>query len=134
MKDRCNNSQDARYKDYGGRGVVVCNEWLNNYEAFRDWATANGYNDNLTIDRINNDGNYEPGNCRWATTIVQQRNKRAYSNTGHKGIHLRKDTGKYTAYITLDGKTFMLGNFSSLTEALDVRQQNEARLFCNKGA
>lgn len=67
MKKRCYNNNDKRYHRYGGRGITVCAEWLdkkNGFINFYNWAMANGYQDDLTIDRINNDGNYEPSNCR----------------------------------------------------------------------
>ena len=67
MKERCFNPNSISYKYYGGRGIKVCNEWLNSYANFRDWALTNGYVNNLTIDRIENDGNYEPNNCQWIT-------------------------------------------------------------------
>lgn len=75
MRSRCNNQKNKRYDRYGGRGITVCPEWDHSYVAFRDWAIANGYRDNLTIDRIDNDGNYEPQNCRWTTQKEQQNNK-----------------------------------------------------------
>lgn len=77
MRDRCNNPNCAKYADYGGRGIKVCEEW-NDYASFRDWALANGYEVGLEIDRHpNNDGNYEPGNCRFVTRKKNMNNTRA---------------------------------------------------------
>lgn len=80
MKQRCYNEKFWAYSDYGGRGITVCDEWLNNSKSFFDWAMANGYQDNLTLDRINNDGNYEPNNCHWVTMEKQCNNKRSNHN------------------------------------------------------
>lgn len=76
MKQRCSNPKDTRYKNYGARGITICDEWLNDSKKFYDWANNNGYNDNLSIDRIDVKGNYEPLNCRWVTQVEQQNNKR----------------------------------------------------------
>lgn len=76
MIDRCRRKNNHAYKYYGGRGIKVCDEWLENYLVFKEWAINNGYQNNLTIDRINVNGNYEPDNCRWITIQDQQRNKR----------------------------------------------------------
>ena len=76
MKNRCYNPNVAKYKYYGGRGITVCDEWRESYEVFRDWALSNGYVDDLQIDRIDVNGNYESNNCRWATLVEQARNKR----------------------------------------------------------
>ena len=75
MKGRCNTKSCSFYERYGGRGITVCDEWRDSFEAFRDWALANGYRDDLSIDRIDNDGPYSPGNCRWSTEEVQSRNR-----------------------------------------------------------
>jgi len=69
MIQRCTNPNRDKYKWYGGRGIRVCAEWLDSYQAFKDWALSHGYADNLTIDRTNNDGNYEPKNCHWVTKL-----------------------------------------------------------------
>lgn len=84
---RCYNQNSKKYKDYGERGIAVCDEWLHDRRNFYEWAINNGYKDTLTIDRINVNGNYEPSNCRWATAKQQANNKRT------------------CRYITINGKT-----------------------------
>ena len=75
MKTRCSNPNRKEYKNYGGRGIKVCKSWQT-YRNFYKWAIKNGYQDNLTVDRINNDSDYKPSNCRWITIQEQQKNKR----------------------------------------------------------
>lgn len=86
MRDRCTNPNRREYKDYGGRGITVCKEW-EDFQAFYDWSMANGYAENLTIDRVENDGPYSPDNCRWTTRKTQSNNTRQ------------------TVHITIDGET-----------------------------
>ena len=77
MKSRCYNNNNHAYDRYGGRGIKICDEWLNDYESFYSWSIQNGYREGLSIDRINNNGNYSPDNCRWTTTYYQNRNRRS---------------------------------------------------------
>lgn len=76
MKARCFNKGSSIYKYYGGRGISICSEWME-YKNFAEWARANGYRNNLSIDRVDSNGNYEPKNCRWATVKEQSTNRRS---------------------------------------------------------
>lgn len=77
IKSRCYYNKNISYKNYGMRGIKVCNEWKDDFQAFYDWAINNGYKEDLEIDRIDVNGNYEPNNCRWLTHKEQQQNRRA---------------------------------------------------------
>jgi hypothetical protein len=76
MKVRCYNKNAIQYCDWGGRGIIICDEWKNNFKTFYDWAITSGYKKELHLDRINNDGNYEPTNCRFVTQAQNNKNKR----------------------------------------------------------
>ena len=87
MKARCYNGNNENYKYYGARGITVCDEWRNNFEAFQEWAFANGYDNNArfgecTLDRIDVNGHYCPTNCRWATIDEQNKNRRNCKKVG----------------------------------------------------
>lgn len=113
IKDRCYNPNGKGYKNYGARGVVMCDEWLNDFKTFYDWSMANGYKDNLTIDRIDVDGNYEPSNCRWVDINTQANNK------------------QNTVYLTLFDVKLPLGYWSKLTGVNSHTLQHRKKLGYN---
>ena len=86
MRKRCYNPNCKRYKDYGGRGIKICEEWYNSSDAFVEWSLNNGYSDDLTIDRIDVNGDYSPENCKWSTYIEQCNNTRNTIYVEYKGI------------------------------------------------
>ena len=88
MKKRCFNEKDKSYPYYGARGIGVCSEWVDNPQSFFTWALSNGYEEGLTLDRINTNGDYEPDNCRWVTRTEQMRNIRNNIRCDYKGENL----------------------------------------------
>ena len=121
IKTRCYNPNHNSYKDYGGRGIQVCNEWIEDFKTFYDYVTAlpNAMEPGFTLDRIDNDGNYEPGNLRWADRETQNANARMRTNnkTGYTGISYHGD--KYRAKV---GNKH-LGIFLTAEAAAAVRNQ-----------
>jgi len=118
MKSRCKGSTPRNKEYYLDRGITVCEEWLNNFIAFKEWALSNGYSETLSIDRENNDIGYSPTNCRWVTQSTQTENTRILksSNTsGYRGVS--KNGTKWRARIQLNGKEKSLGNYSTKLEA-----------------
>ncbi len=113
IKDRCLNKKSIPFKQYGGRGISVCKEWSDDFSVFYKWAMQNGHKKELTIDRINNDGNYEPSNCRFATPSVQARNTKrlGVNNTsGFRGVG--KKGNLWRARIGINSETVELGYFT----------------------
>ena len=108
--------QDWEYKS---KGTTICKEWLDDRTTFFDWALANGYKDDLTIDRIDNDGNYEPSNCRWTTKSVQSRNTRVLRSTntsGYRGVSKTQDKTRFRTRIRVGGPDIHLFTSNSAKE------------------
>lgn len=106
MKKRCYSPNSKRYKDWGGRGITICKQWKESYVKFKFWALNNGYKDGLTIERKNNNGNYEPLNCKWATRKEQVRNKKNNKLTMEKANQIRSLYFNVKITKTLLGKIF----------------------------
>jgi hypothetical protein len=106
MKRRCQNPNVKYYKDYGGRGIRVCSEWQD-YIPFKEWAMSNGYDDGLTLDRIDVDGNYCPDNCRWITMFEQEQNRRNTNRIEYNGqMYTIREAANITGltYRTIKGR------------------------------
>jgi len=121
--DRCTIDKSLAFDYYGGRGISICDEWLNSYELFEKWSLENGYKKGLEIDRINNDGNYEPSNCRYVSRSVNTSNTRkirSNNTSGYRGVGFRKDTKRFYAKITVEKKVNNLGCFDNPKEAAEA--------------
>ena len=120
IKQRCSNKKHPRYKDYGSRGITICEEWSNNITSFINWAIENGYNESLTIDRIDNNKGYSPDNCRCVSYAIQATNTnlRKDNTSGYRGV--TKDAWNWRAQIQIKGKQKFLGYFNSAEEASEV--------------
>lgn len=109
MKQRCNNPNAQAYHNYGGRGITYCEEW-NEFDPFCYWALENGYKKGLQLDRIDNDGNYEPGNCRWTTRTINTQNRRA------------------THWLTVNGEKKCVSEWARVTNVNKITIQNWCRV------
>ncbi len=124
MKRRTLTKTNPRYEDYGGRGITICDEWRDSFEAFRNWALANGYRDDLSLDRKDNDGNYCPENCRWATDLEQGNNTRRnrrfeYNGERHTLTEWAKISGMGLSTLSARINTYKWSIEKALTEPLD---------------
>ena len=129
MKRRCENSDRPNYRNYGGRGIKVCQEWKNSFETFREWALNNGYSDELSIDRIDNGGNYEPSNCHWVTDKEQANNKRSNKLIAYKGE--KRTLAQWCEMFGLDYSVVYMRlyrNHSSFEEAIKKGNKVERKL------
>lgn len=117
MINRCYKSNYKQYHLYGGRGITVCEEWRNDVVIFYNWAMANGYKDGLEIDRINNNGNYCPENCRWVPRYINSQNTRRKSSNkcGYRGVW--KDGNRWDVAIFNNGVRHWLGSHATKEEA-----------------
>lgn len=125
MKCRCYYEKHPCYSNYGGRGITVCDEWKNSSDAFGDWAISNGYSDDLTLDRIDNDKGYSPENCRWATRKEQANNRRKCETENFDNGNVKRRKGRRIIEIN--------GERRSLTEWCDYyhisKKTVEKRLY-----
>ena len=118
MKARCKGSTSHNKKYYTDKGITVCDEWVNDFPAFKAWALQNGYNDTLSIDRKDNNSGYSESNCRWSTQSTQVENTRILKSTntsGYRGVS--KNGSKWRARIQVDGKEKSLGTFDNILDA-----------------
>ena len=124
MRARCKNKNNKKYPRYGARGIKVCKEWDESFESFYEWAILNGYKDGLTIDRIDNDGDYEPSNCRWVKQKIQQSNKSTNTKIELRGI--TKTLAEWSRLTGLNHKTitYRLKKGWTAEEALTTSTKN----------
>lgn len=121
MIRRCTDILNIHYHNYGGRGILVCEEWLD-VRNFIEWAEAT-YIEGLSLDRIDNDGNYEPNNCRWADRSIQRLNQRKSINntSGYVGINWKNNRNRWQVRIVVEGKRVSLGTYRNIEEAVQAR-------------
>jgi len=123
MKQRCNNQNNDSYHNYGGRGIKVCQEWQE-YIPFRNWALTNGYRDGLFLDRIDNDGDYCPENCKFSTRHQQQANMRTNNKT--VGVHkFKSGDNRWLAHLEVDGARVLHKYCKTEEEAIAARKAAE---------
>lgn len=130
MIHRCTQKKSTHYHSYGGRGIRVCNRWKD-FNNFLSDMGRRPTNKKFTIERLNNDGNYEPSNCIWATRTTQARNKRISktNTTGVNGVTWSKQRKKYKVRIKVKGKETHLGYFDLMSDAIEARRKGEIKYW-----
>jgi hypothetical protein len=126
MLNRCYNKNNVVFNNYGGRGISVCDEWKNDFMTFYNWAMVNGYSDNLEIDRIDNEGNYCPENCRWVTRSENMQNTRLLISTnksGYRGVYYKKNRKRWVSTIRNKNKRTEIGSYK--TKELAAQAYND---------
>ena len=144
MKYRCYNPNYPQYKDYGGRGITICDEWNNRelsgnrnhtkgWVAFEKWSLSHGYQDGLSIDRIDNDKGYSPDNCRWTTRKIQCNNRRSNSRISYKGMN--KTLAEWSDYLGIDNSILRQRLYRSKTveEAFTIYVRPRYKIVEYKG-
>ena len=124
IKARCYRETSPDYALYGGRGIVMCDEWKNDSKEFIKWANKNGYSDNLTIERIDSNSNYCPSNCKFITNEEQSLNRRTRVDNkyGVRGVSWSKKHKKLILRLSVDGKRVFIGLYNSLDDAIKAKE------------
>lgn len=127
IQDRCYIVDRDNFERFGGKGIRVCDEWLDSFDSFLKWSLENGYSDEFNLNRIDITGNYEPNNCRWSTVYKQMQNRGMFKNnkTGVNGVTYSEKQGRFRAYISRDDIRKNLGSFPTLEEAKKARLHAE---------
>lgn len=123
MKSRCFNPNCCNYQYYGARGITVCDDWKYDFQAFKKWAVNSGYDDCLTIDRIDNDGDYCPTNCRWESQSVQNMSKRYKNTSGYTGISKHTNSKYWYGRVRVNGKQYCTGFSDDIHKAAIMRNE-----------